>query len=889
MRWVLRAVLVVIGIVTLAVAVLVYLVPSTALERHILAATSRATDTLITSAGKPQITLFPSIAMTLKDVTVRPRTARKPALQAKRVEAEVGWLSILTAWTVNIDELRIIEPVLEMPGKGEIVELENPPAPIKARRRSYPAPGLAIGKVTVLDGTVRGLGENWRIKDVDAKTDSLRFDRPINLTAVMFLNGEKVDAELTLKNPGSLKKGDNIPLTAKITATPGSMDIDGVAALGDKPSFHGRLQLDTADLGQSTRWLGFDIGGEFDKTAAALDGQVAYLPGSVIFQNTSVDLTAIKANVGGRLELGRDALAVSAIEFGDFVRLNGGPKTFLDLDQFRMTIDRLQPGSPLKADFAFFHNDKPVSGSVRIADLDMLTDREKTPVAKAIVSVPGGKLEFDGSLLGGGETVVGKFRFSSPDLRQTATWLGVPLPDATGYRTLALDGDATATTDRIDVSNSKFKLDEVNGAGDFNVDLSGKKAAVRAKLDIDAIDTAGYLAIDGGEGARGVEGDRRAPSALTEAAPSPPYDLDLEPIKPTLEAYLGAGANGPRRAKAAIDKATRPMLEAVWSQANLGLAALKDADTDAEVDITVGDLRHGDIALGRTSLKANLKSSTLALDIREVRPLDGRISGTVKIDASSSQPAIDADLEAAGVPLDKVIKHGAGQRDIMRGTLTGKAKLKAKGTTQSDLVASLDGNVSGEVRDGAIVGYDIRRIVRPFASRQYNPRHVTAFETLKGRFKIADGVAQSPGLSLDGPGIRIRASGSANLQTSAIDYRSRLDLIPPPSNFSLPLKIRGTWNKIKAAIDWGSLATAWTGASPFEGLETTRRSPSGAAPSPIVRAAPRRNGEPAEGLAINSGDRDLDQLLGELVAKSGGARIPTTGAELMREITGKGR
>ena len=79
----------------------------------------------------------------------------------------------------------------------------------------------------------------------------------------------------------------------------------------------------------------------------------------------------------------------------------------------------------------------------------------------------------------------------------------------------------------------------------------------------------------------------------------------------------------------------------------------------------------------------------------------------------------------------------------------------------------------------------------------------------------------------------------------------------------LPLKILGTWKKVKAGLDWLRFATEWSGPSPFPELETARRS--------------------------GVGDAELKGLVDELIAKQGGKALPPQGAAVLRQLTGKGR
>ena len=225
MRWLLGGILVVLAVLTVAVGVLIYLIPATAIERHILTAASRATQSEITTSGTPEITLFPSMEMILRDVRIRPLSAPRTAVTARRVEAEVSWLSLLTLWTIDITKLRVIEPVVQLSEPAD-ADLERAPTTV-LRKPSYPMPGLAIREASIERGRIGGLGENWRIKNVDAEVKSVGLDRPLDVDLTMFLNGHKVAGAVKLKDPAKLLRGAPVPLAAKLGAELGNVQLDG--------------------------------------------------------------------------------------------------------------------------------------------------------------------------------------------------------------------------------------------------------------------------------------------------------------------------------------------------------------------------------------------------------------------------------------------------------------------------------------------------------------------------------------------------------------------------------------------------------------------------------------------------------------------------------------
>ncbi|MFA9475373.1 MAG: AsmA-like C-terminal region-containing protein [Filomicrobium sp.] len=855
MRWLLGGILVVLAVLTVAVGVLIYLIPATAIERHILTAASRATQSEITTSGTPEITLFPSMEMILRDVRIRPLSAPRTAVTARRVEAEVSWLSLLTLWTIDITKLRVIEPVVQLSEPAD-ADLERAPTTV-LRKPSYPMPGLAIREASIERGRIGGLGENWRIKNVDAEVKSVGLDRPLDVDLTMFLNGHKVAGAVKLKDPAKLLRGAPVPLAAKLGAELGNVQLDGTWDSAEA-ILEALVKVKTKDLDAAARWLGFGSVSEFAGKPVGLDGRLRLRPDAILIKDAVVQVDAMTARISGRAEKQAEGFVARDITIADFDPKHLGLPERTDLKALTVRVERIEPGAPVNAELMFSYNGQPVSGRATLPELERVKPGQHMPV-EGRLAVPGGQLEFDGEIAWPAAAsdleratkwaASGKLGFKTDSLRKTARWLRIPLPEAGAFHAAKLDGVVEAQGQSVRIENVRATIDESVATGGVSIDLSGERTAIVGELNINAIDTKRYFGSSEVAPAVSI-----APSAQLEStAANAPYEVALLPLKPSLEAYL-ADASGPQPA------ALTPALGAVWSRASLGIEALRENRSDIDMDLSIDDLRHGGIALGKTSLKAKLDNGNLELVVREAQPLQGRLSGAVKIDTSADRPVFNLAVEVNAVPLEQVLRQ-VNQRDIVRGTLTGEAQLSASGQSEADLIDTLAGNVRGQVRNGVIVGYDVRQMVRPFASRPYNPRHTTPFDTLKAEFDIAEGVARSPSIALDGPAVSIRANGTANLRTTAIDYRSKLSLVPPPSNFSLPLKILGTWHQIKAALDWARLATQWTGPSPFAELESARRTK--------IR------------------DPELRLLVNELIAKQGGTALPPRGAALLRELSGK--
>ena len=860
MRWLLGGILIVLAALTLAVGVLIYLVPATAIERHILTAASRETQTDITSTGRPDITLFPSIEMVLRGVEIRSQSVASPTLRAREIEAQVSWLSLLTGWIIDVTKLRIIEP--ELLFQRPIAKNLEAASPVLLRRPSYPMPRLAIREASIERGSVNGLGENWRIKDVDAEMKSVRLDRPMDVEFNMFLNGRRVVGASKLKNLEKLLKGTRVPLVLKLSSDLGSAEIDGTWQTANA-ELAAEVKARAVDLDATARWLGYGAISDFAGKPAALEGRVRLGEKGVLLKDAVIKFDELTARIAGRIEPKGDDYVARDFTIAGLDPTRLGIPERIDLKALTAHFEKIERSAPITAQLEFYLNGQRVKGRATVPDLDLLQPGKRTPL-NGRFTVPGGDVEFDGqaALPAAGGTLehasswvaTGKLRLKTDSVRETASLLKFSLPQSDAYNAAEFDGDVTVDGKSIKFAEAKASFDATEATGDLVIDVAGEHTLVTGALSFDSIDTKRYF----GTRNKGAVVPGGMPDQLEgTSAARPPYQVTLLPLKPSLEAHLAGGVGPQLQSLVSI-----PPLTSAWSGATLGIDSLREVGSDLDLDVSVGDLRHGNIELGKTSITAKIDNGILMLDLKEARPLQGRISGTMTIDARPEIPALNLTLDVNGVSIEQVVRH-VGQLDIIRGALTGQAKLSASGKSEADLIGTLKGELRGQVRNGAIVGYNVRKMIWPSSSRQYNPSQATPFNLLKADFNISHGIARSPSIVLDGPAVRIRANGNANLRTTAIDYRSDLTLAPPPAGFSLPLKILGTWKMVQAGLDWLRLATEWSGPSPFSELETARRT--------------------------GIGDPELKALVDQLIEKHGGTALPQQGAAVLRQLTGKGR
>lgn len=202
MRWLWSSLLVVMASLTAAVAVLVYLVPPSAVERHVLAAVSRATGLKLSASGAADVTYFPSIDLTVRKVIVVPASAATPQVQIRRVDATLDWLPLLTGWTLHFSRVQINAPIIAFAPAPGGIGAPSQKAPRKPR--SYPPFAVELAAVKIEDARIEGVGDGIRISELDAIAANLSKQRPIEMAIDLILNGRPRSGTLRIDNPDRL-------------------------------------------------------------------------------------------------------------------------------------------------------------------------------------------------------------------------------------------------------------------------------------------------------------------------------------------------------------------------------------------------------------------------------------------------------------------------------------------------------------------------------------------------------------------------------------------------------------------------------------------------------------------------------------------------------------
>jgi AsmA protein len=322
------------AVIVIAALLLIIGIPSGFLTSAIQARVERDTGYRLTIAGATRIGVWPSLNVTLNDVTLRDPRDRDGSnrLTIGRAQADITLASVWSGHP-QVTELVIARPVLYAPLLRERTAPLNPPAR-PAASVSEDAP--AIDRVTVTDGAIEFSNLRDRVTNrleginvqavmsadrkiritgsAKAGEQPLKFD--ISATAAARLaERQNIPVELTFEAPGALRT----PLSARAEARlNGSLVmINGVSGTLGDGAFNGWASVDFA----SKPLVKLDL--DFQRLDLAVSAGSDAAPSQGLqhgWSNASIDLTGLNyvdAEVrisAAELDIGQARLAPAAID-----------------------------------------------------------------------------------------------------------------------------------------------------------------------------------------------------------------------------------------------------------------------------------------------------------------------------------------------------------------------------------------------------------------------------------------------------------------------------------------------------------------------------------------------------------------------------------------------
>ncbi|MEM8814560.1 MAG: AsmA family protein [Pseudomonadota bacterium] len=291
------------------------------------------------------------------------------------------------------------------------------------------------------------------------------------------------------------------------------------------------------------------------------------------------------------------------------------------------------------------------------------------------------------------------------------------------------------------------------------------------------------------------------------------YELDLAGDSIDLNRYM-APADAEAQAEAAGEE---PPVE-IPSELLRGM--------NARGSVTLDDALMGAILFEDIELVLNLADGRLRLHPIASRLFEGEYQGDVRLDVSGSTPVLSVNEKIQNVSLAPLGK-AMFERENLSGLINGEFVLTGRGQDMSEIQQTLNGNLSFELRDGAVEGTDVwnklrraRAVLRQETPPEPEQPERTRFSEVSATGTVVDGVLNNDDFRAELPFMQLTGQGSVDLVAATLDYSLRGRVLDKPelmgdvtaeelddfTRATVPVKISGSLNDPQFSLDFAEAA-----------------------------------------------------------------------------------
>lgn len=440
-------------------------------------------------------------------------------------------------------------------------------------------------------------------------------------------------------------------------------------------------------------------------------------------------------------------------------RRDGTKEAFSDVS---LEVSLADLDEPVAIDAAMTWKAKKVSLEVHVAKPRSLFEGGPSRL-EAHLQSEAVDLRFDGELANREPLRIGgDIDLDVPSIRKLAAWTGNPIEKAGDtLGPLTIQGRLNLAGPDATFSGAKVSIDAVAATGDLKFETGGDTPRISGKLAIDQLDLDPYL------------------SSTDDAS-----------------------------AKPAAAKSNKG-----WSDDRVDLTGLQAVDAD--LSLSVAAIKFDAIRLSNSTLAARLTGGRLAVDLQQFTTLKGSGSGKVMIDGSRDEfTGLALSLDLDGFDAEALLTDLAGF-DRISGTGVLDASLATRGSTERQLIESIQGKGRVDLRNGAIKGINLVAMVMHVATAftAGDPTAKTDFSEMGGTFTMERGVLRNNDMAMKSPLLEVGGAGTVDLGQQSIDYRITPRLLTPlvgqlglgTPGVMVPVLIRGPWSNIRYEPDLAGL------------------------------------------------------------------------------------
>ncbi len=410
--------------------------------------------------------------------------------------------------------------------------------------------------------------------------------------------------------------------------------------------------------------------------------------------------------------------------------------------------------------------------------------------------------------------VDGKISIAEMNLKKFLASLAIQLPEMSNPDALSkfsLNANLGGNNKAYTINNLAIKLDEssING--------SAKQAGAHteAMLNIDRINLDHYLP------------KKETTPTQSTSAKSPAPSAGSAPAQ-TGSATPATSSNS-TTAKASASAAEAPLFP---------VETLRPLDISSKLDI--GHLIVSGLTAEQVVAAVIAKNGKMDIQANIGRFYDGAFSSTTNLNVAGKTPTLAVKADLKNLQAGPLIKDLT-QKDMIAGTGNFDMAITSSGNTVSALKKALNGNLSLALKDGAVKGFNLAKVIRDTRARfegkapsTSNEPEQTDFSEMTASAKITNGVLDNRDLTAKSPFIRVNGAGTVNIPAEMLDYTVEATIVESSKGqggkelddlkgLNIPVKLTGNWAAPKYEVDWGKVMLSSQKAKVDEKVEEKKK------------------------------------------------------------------
>lgn len=319
-----------------------------------------------------------------------------------------------------------------------------------------------------------------------------------------------------------------------------------------------------------------------------------------------------------------------------------------------------------------------------------------------------------------------------PDLADLYAVTGIPLPNTPPY---SVRGRISRNENNYRVSGISGRVGSSDLSGEISAKTGGARPFVQANLLTRNLDFPDLGALFGGA------------------------------------AHAGKVASPNQKAAAKVLQAKQHLLP----DATLKVDRIRSVDAD--VTYKALTIRNAPVHLSSGSARVRLNAGLLTADPVAFQLPQGRLSGSVALDARKATPVTSLDLRLANARLEDVVPVHLGGGQPFTGSFVGRARLTGTGDSVHKAFANANGQLtfavpSGEIRRSfaELMGVDVVKGLGLLLSKN---QESTPIRCGVADFRAQNGVFTADHFVVDTGPVLVAGSGSVNMDSETLDLRAQ--------------------------------------------------------------------------------------------------------------------